>query len=144
MRHVPLAEDGVEKAVVVHAVVIVLLHNQIRVIHVVHPVGDLLVVLALPGNGVHQHGALDVRAAEEADGLDHAGADPVGLALFIDLKHRIGKHICGIVEPQVAGQIPPEMLGGGVLHALIQPHHFGLLGHHVDDEIGRQALRSGW
>ncbi|CAN3975976.1 Protein of putative function DUF45, partial [Dysosmobacter welbionis] len=107
VRHIPLAENGVDKAVVVHSVIIVLLHNQIRVIDVVHPVGDLLIILALPGNGVHQNGPLDVRAAEEADGLHHAGADPVGLALFIDLKHRIGKHICGIVEPQVAGQIPP-------------------------------------
>ena len=49
----------------VHSVIIVLLHNQIRVIDVVHPVGDLLIILALPGNGVHQNGPLDVRAAEE-------------------------------------------------------------------------------
>ena len=139
VRHIPLAENGVDKAVVVHSVIIVLLHNQIRVIDVVHPVGDLLIILALPGNGVHQNGPLDVRAAEEADGLHHAGADPVGLALFIDLKHRIGKHICGIVEPQVAGQIPPEMLGGGIFHPLVQADHFRLLGHHVDNQISGQA-----
>lgn len=66
VRHIPLAENGVDKAVVVHSVIIVLLHNQIRVIDVVHPVGDLLIILALPGNGVHQNGPLDVRAAEEA------------------------------------------------------------------------------
>ena len=46
-RHVPLAEQGVEKAVVVHAVVVVLLDNEPGGVEVVHPVGDLLVVLAL-------------------------------------------------------------------------------------------------
>ena len=139
-RHVPLAEHGVDEAVVVHAVVIVLLHDHVRVVHMVHPAGDLLVVLALAGDGVHQHRALDVRAAEEADGLHHPGADPVGVALLVDLKHRVGEHEGGIVEPQMSGQIAAEVLGGGVLHALVQADHLRLLGHHVDDQVGGQAV----
>ena len=138
--HVPLAEHGVEEAVVVHAVVVVLLHDEFGVVHMVYPAGDIFIVSALAGDGVHQHSPLDVRAAEEADGLDHPGADPVGAALLVDLKHRVREHIGGVVEPQVAHEVPAEVLGGGVLHALVQPDHLRLLGHHVDDHVGGQAV----
>ena len=40
----------------------------------------------------------------------------------------------------MAVQVPAEMLRRGVLHALVQPHHLRLLRHHVDDEVGRQAV----
>ena len=36
-------------------------------------------------------------------------------------------------------QVAAEMLGGGVLHALGQTHHLGVLRHHVDDQIGGQT-----
>ena len=45
------------------------------------------------------------------------------------------------MEPQVAHEVPAEVLGGGVLHALVQADHLRLLGHHVDDQVGRQAVR---
>ena len=139
-RHIPLAENGVEEAVVVHAVVVVLLHDDVGGVYPVHPTGDFFIVSALAGDGIHQNGALDVRAAEEADGLDDAGADPIGCARFVDLKHGLVKHHGGVVEPQVTVQVPAKVLGGGVFHALLQPDHISLLGHHVDDDIGRQAL----
>ena len=44
------------------------------------------------------------------------------------------------MEPQVAVEVAPEVLGGGVFHAFVQAHHLRLLGHHVDDEVGGQAL----
>ena len=40
----------------------------------------------------------------------------------------------------MAVQVPAEVLRRGVLHALSQADHLGLLGHHVDNEIGGQAV----
>ena len=114
----------------------VLLHDELRHIQLIHPGGNLLVILALACDGVHQHGAANVRAAEEADGLHHPGADPVGGALLVDLKDGIGEHIGGIVEAQVPLEIAAEVLGRGVLHPLVQPHHLHILGHHIHDQVG--------
>ncbi len=122
------------------AVVVVLLHNQSGDVEGVNPVGDLLVVLAFAGDGVHQHGALDVHAAEQADPLDHPGGDPPGMARFVDLKLRGGEHHGGILETQVAHNIPVQRLGEGVFHALLKPGDGGLLGHHVHHHIGGQAV----
>ena len=46
------------------AVIIVLLGDEGGVIDVIHPVGDLFVVLALPGDGVDHDSPVDVGAAE--------------------------------------------------------------------------------
>ena len=138
-RHVPLAEHGVQEAVVILPVVIVLLHDDVGGVHPVHPAGHFLIVLAFAGDGVDQHGALHVRAAEEADGLDQTGAHPVGGAGLVDLKDRLVEHVGGVVEPQVAVQVAAEVLRRGVLHAVLQAHHLRLLGHHVDDDVGGQA-----
>ena len=138
--HVPLTEEGVEKAVVVHPVVVVLGHDELGVVEVIHPGGDLLAVLALPGDGVDQHRAPHVRAAEEADGLDDPGTDPVGRTLLVHLHHRLVEDIGGVVEPQVAVQVPAQMLGGGVLDALVQPLQLHVLGDHIHDQIGGQTV----
>ena len=139
-RHVPLAEVGVQKAVVELAVIVILLHDDVGGIQPIHPGGHILVILALAVDGVHQHGALHIRAAEKPDALDDPGADPVGGALLVDLKHRLVEHHGGILEPQVAVEVPGEVFRRGILHALVQPDHLRLLGHHVDDDIGRQAV----
>ena len=139
-RHVPLAEVGVQKAVVELAVVVILIHDDVGGVQPVHPGGHILVILALAADGVHQHGALHVRTAEKPDALDDPGADPVGGALLVDLKHRLVEHHGGILEPQVAVEVPGEVFRRGILHALVQPDHLRLLGHHVDDDIGRQAV----
>ena len=122
--------------------VVVLLHNEGGGVHVVHPgghVGDV-VVGALSGDGVDQHRALDVPAAEQADGLDDPGGNPPGLALLINFKLGGVKHIGGVLEAQVAHDIPVERLREGVFHPLLEPHHAGLLGDHVHQHIGGQAL----
>ena len=107
-RHPTLAEDGVEKAVDKGAVIVVLLHNEVGGIQGVHPGGHLLHILALPGHGVHQHRAPDVRAAEQANGLDHPGGDPPGMAVLVDLKFRGGEHHGGVLEAQVAQDVSVE------------------------------------
>ena len=61
------------------AVIVILLHDDIGGVQPVHPSRHSLIVLALAGDGVHQHGAVNIRAAEQTDGLDNAGTDPVGL-----------------------------------------------------------------
>ena len=128
----------------VHAVIVILLHDKLGVIEVIHPGGDVggVIVLALAGDGVDQYAALHVCAAEEADGLDNPGADPVGHPLLVDLHHRLGKHVGGVVEAQVAVEVAAEVLGGGVLDALLEPYQLHILGHHVDDDIGGQAVRT--
>ena len=138
--HVPLAQHGVDEAVDEGAVVVVLLHDQLRGVHIIHPGGYLLIVLALAGDGVAQYSALDVGAAEQADGLDDPGGDPPGLALLIDLKLGGGEHEGGVLEAQMPLDVPVERLGEGVLHPLAQPHHLGLLGDHIHHHIGGQAL----
>ena len=124
----------------VHAVEVILLHDDVIGIHPVHPVGNLLVVLAFAGDGVHQHRAFHVRAAEQADGPHNPGADPIGSPLLVDLEDRLVKHHGGIVEPEVAVEVPAEVLRHGVLHALRQADHLRLLADHVDDEVGGQAV----
>ena len=44
------------------------------------------------------------------------------------------------MEAQVPLEIAAEVLGRGVLHPLVQPHHLHILGHHIHDQIGGQAL----
>ena len=138
--HVPLAQQGVDKAVDQSAVVVILLHDELGHIQGVHPGGDLLVILALAGDGVHQHCALDVRAPEQADGLYHPGGDPPGVAVLVDLKLRGGEHHGGVVEAQVPDDVPVQRLGEGVFHPLGQAGDGGLLGDHVHHHIGGQAL----
>ena len=124
------------------AVVVVLLHDQLRAVHMVHPGGDVghIVIGAFAGDGVDQHRALHIHAAEKADGLVHPGADPVGRALFIDLEIGLAEHIGGVLEAQMADQIAVEMLRRGVFDALVQALHRHFLGGHIDDKICRQAL----
>ena len=126
------------------AVVVVLLHDEGGQVHPVHPLGHVLigVVGALAGDRVHQHSAADVGAAEQADGLDHTGADPPGVALFVDFKRGSSKHVGGVVEAEMAVHVAVEGLRGGVLHtlALGQTDHLHLLGHHVHHDVGGQAL----
>ena len=57
------------------AVVVVLLDDEIRRVDVIHPVRHILgvIVLMLPGDGVHQHSPVDVRAAKESDGFSDRG-----------------------------------------------------------------------
>ena len=122
--------------------VVILLLDELRRVHMVHPGGHVrrVVIGALAGDGVHQHRTGNVRAAEQADGLFDPGADPEGIALLVDLEGRGVKQIGGIVEAQIAAQVPAEVLGGGIADALVQAHHVHVLGDHVDDEIGGQAV----
>ena len=142
--HVPLAQNGVDEAVDQGAVVVVLLHDELRGVHIVHPGGNLIlgVVLALPGDGVAQHSPVDVGAPEQSDGFDHLGGDPPGIALLVDLKPGGGEHERGVLEPQVAQNVPIQGLGEGVLHPLPlrEADHLGLLGDHVHHHIGGQTL----
>ena len=78
--------------------------------------------------------------AEQADPLDDPGADPVGRSLLINLHHRLGKHVGGVVEAQMAVEVPAEVLRRGVVDALVQPHHLHILRHHIDEQIGGQTL----
>ena len=139
LGHVPLTEDGVEEAVDQGAMVIILLHDQFGDIQGVYPGGDLLIVLALAGDGVHQNGPLDIRAAKQADGLYHPGGDPPGMAALVDLELRGGEHHGGVMEAQMAVDIPIQRLGEGVLHPFRQTDHRGLLGDHVHHHIGGQT-----
>ena len=122
--------------------VVILLLDELRRVHMVHPGGHVrrVVIGALAGDGVHQHRTGNVRAAEQADGLFDPGADPEGIALLVDLEGRGVKQIGGIVEAQIAAQVPAEVLGGGIADALVQAHHVHVLGDHVDDEIGGQTV----
>ena len=121
--------------------IVILLHDQLRGKHVVHPAGDIgqLIVGAFTGDGVHQHRTLDIVTAEQADGLDNAGGDPVGVALLVDLKLRRAKDKGRVVEAQVALDVAVKGLREGVFHALLQPDHRGLLGDHVHPHIGGQT-----
>ena len=140
--HLTLAEQGVPEAVDIGAVIVILLDDQLGGKYMVHPCGDIrhIVVGVFTGNGVHQHRAGDIRAAEQADGPVDPGADPPGTAFLVDLKGRLVKNEGGILEPEIPVQIAVEMLGGGIADALLQTHHLHVLGHHVDDQIGGQAL----
>ena len=44
------------------------------------------------------------------------------------------------METQVAIQIAAEMLRRGIADALLQTHHLHILCHHVNDEVGGQAV----
>ena len=102
----------------------------------VDPLGRLGQVLALAGDGVDEHRAVVVRAAEEPDGLFLLGADPVGRAVLVDLKDRLLEHEGRILEAEVAVEVAGEVLGGGVLHALVKADDVHALIDHVDDEVG--------
>ena len=142
LGHAPLAEDGVDKTVDIGAVVVVLLDDQLGSVDMVHPVGHVshIVIHTLAADGVHQHSAGDVGAAEEADGLINAGANPIGVAALVDLKGRLIKHIGRVVKAQVAVEVTAKVLGCGVANALAEAHHVHVLGHHVDDQVGRQTF----
>ena len=124
--------------------IVILLHDEVGGIDIVHPGRDIVdvVVLALAGDGIAEYGALDVGAAEEANGPDDPGGDPVGGALLVDLELGGVKEVGGVAETQVAHDVAVEGLGEGVLHALLEPHHAGLLGDHVHQHIGGQAVAS--
>ena len=124
------------------AVIVVLLDDELGRVDVVDPCGRLFIVFALARDGVDEHRAVVVRAAEQADGLFLLGADPVGRAVLVDLEDRLFKHIGRVRKAQVAVEVAGEMLGGRVLHAVIQTHDLDVLRDHVDDEVGGQPLRT--
>ena len=105
----------------------------------IDPLGRFGQVLALAGDGVDEHRAVVVRAAEKPDGLFLLGADPVGRAVLVDLKDRLLEHEGRILEAEVAVEVAGEVLGGGVLHALVKADDVHALIDHVDDEVGGKA-----
>ena len=139
-----LTEDGVEPSALIQTVVVVLLHDQICRVDPVTPGGNFLagIVLAFAGDGIDQHGAVDVGAAEHTDGLFHFGADPVRLALFVDLKDRGAEHIGGILEAQMTLEVPSEQLGVRVFDALSlgQTNDLYVLADHVDVQVGGDTV----
>ena len=134
-----MAKQRIDEAALVGAIVIVLIHDDLRRVDAVHPGGDIGIVLAFTGDGIHQHRTLDIGTAKEPDALDNAGANPVGRTLLIDLKGRFIEDIGGILEPQMAVQIAAEVLSRSIVHPFRQTNHIYLLRHHINDEIGRQA-----
>ena len=126
----------------IQAVVVVLLEYELRGEHAVHPHRDLLDVqiLALARDGVHEHGAYGVLPAEEADALGDDCGDPVGLALLVHLKVHVREHLGGVFEAQIAVDVAEKVLAGRVADALVEALHADLLRHHVDDEVGGDAV----
>ena len=59
-----MPENGVEETILILSVIVVLLHNQFSGIQTVNPSGNFLVILAFAGDGVDQHSAIDISAAE--------------------------------------------------------------------------------
>ena len=136
-----LAEEAVPEAALIEAVVVVLLYYEVGGGDAVDPEGDFLhrQVFALAGDGVEQHRAGDVLAAEETYLLGYDGGYPVGLALLVDLKVHVGEHERRVVEAQVAVQVTEEIFAGRVAYALVYAGDLDLLRHHVDDEVGGDA-----
>ena len=120
--------------------VVILFHNQVGGVEVVHPGGDLFQILRLAGDGVDQNGPLNVGAAEQANGFDDARCNPPGLARFVNFKPRLREQIGGIFKAQVPVDVPVQRFGFGVLHPLIQPDDLGFLRDHVHQNVGGQAL----
>ena len=135
-----LTQPGVDPAVDIAAMVVVLLNQQVGIIDPIHPVGHLLHILGLAGDGVDQHGTLRVRAAEQADALHQPGADPPRSAVLVDLEVDIAEHHGGIAEAQRAVEVAAEVLAGGILDTVAELDEVGLLSHHIDHDISGQAL----
>ena len=138
--HVLLTEHGIQEPILIGAVIIILIHDDIGGVYPVHPGGNVGIVFAFAGDGIDQHRALNIRAAEQPDAFDDAGADPIGRSLLVDLEGRLIKQEGRVLEPQVAVQVAAEMLGGGIAHPFGQAHHLHLLRYHIDNEVGRQAV----
>ena len=137
-----LSEDGVDVAVLEQAVVIQLGDDQVGIIKLVDPLGNLvlLIIIGLAGNGVHKDRSVDVFSAPPADAVLDGGSDPVRRSLVVDLKGDLFKHFCRIEEADMAVDVPEEVLAGRVFHSIFQPYQVCLLGHHVHGDIGGQSL----
>ena len=135
-----LTQPGVDPAVDQCAVVVVLLDQQVCVIHAVDPVGHFLIIGTLAGDSIYQNCAVGIRAAEQADGLDQTGAHPPGRAVLVDLKIHVAEHHGGVLETQGAVEVASEVFSGGVFHALAELYQLGLLRHHVDHDVAGQTL----
>ena len=137
-----LSEDGVDVAILEQAVVIQLGDDQVGIIKLVDPLGNLvlLVIIGLSGNGIHKDGSVDVLSAPPADAVLDGGSHPVRRSLVVDLKGDLFKHFCRIEEADMAVDVPEEVLAGRVFHSIFQPYQVRLLGHHVHGDIGGESL----
>ena len=123
------------------AVIVVLLGNQLRRVHMVDPRRHIrhVVVATLARHRVYQHRADGIRAAEETDRLLHPRADPPRVALLVDLKGGIVEEVGGVVETEVAAEVAAEVLGGRIADALLETDDIDVLRDHVNHEIGGQT-----
>ena len=141
-HHAHLAEHGVEPAARVQAAPVELLHDQVAGVGAVDPLGAVGqgVVLRLAGAGVHEHHTRDGRALEEAHRLLLHGEDPPGRAVLVELEGLLVEHVGGVLELHVAVDVARQRLALAVEDGLVELDHLGLLGGHVNDDVGRDAL----
>ena len=85
--HRLLTQPAVDPAVDQLAMEVVLVHDDVWVVHPIHPGGHVFFIVGvLAGDRIDQNGATDVLAAKEADGLIYSGADPVGRPVLVHLE----------------------------------------------------------
>ena len=149
LAHTLLTEHGVEEAFLVLRVIIKLLHEQRIGIHAVNPLELCIrlqfvhrMIAAFTRCCIDEHRALNIRAAEEANGFILNRADPIRLAFFIDLKIRLRKHKGRVLEAQVAHQITVEVLCRRILDAALHALNLSGLRDQVNDDIAWQAIRA--
>ena len=83
------------------AVVVVLLDDEIRRVDVIHPVRHILGVIVLmlsPVTAFTSTAPLMSVPPKSPMVFSDPGADPVGIAVLVDLEGRLVKHIGGVVE----------------------------------------------
>ena len=99
-----LTDQGVDEALDIGTIVVVLLGDKGGGIDPVHPGGDIrhIIVGVFPSAGVEQHRTDDIRAAKQADGAGLTRADPPGLAVLVQFQMGRAEHKGRIAEAQGA------------------------------------------
>ena len=124
------------------SIVIQLCDQKIRIVELIDPLGNLLLRVpdALACNSIDHDSTVNVLAVPPADAVGDGRRDPVGGSAVVNLEGNGLKYLRRIVEADVAVDIAEEIFAWGIFHAAVQPHQVGLLGHHVNGQVGRQSL----
>ena len=95
LHDVLLAQERVQPAIVVAAIPVVLLNEQVSRIDAVNPLGAILngKILALARGGIAEHHAADSRAAKKTNGTRLNRANPPRMAIFVNLEGELVEHI---------------------------------------------------
>ena len=127
----------------VHAMIIIQLHQKLCGIHLINPLWNILYVIirAFAGYRIAEHHSSHGLAAKQPDIEFLHGAYPVWHAVIIDFKENlVTENVGRELEAKMPVKIAVKIFGFGIFNSFVQHHTFRILSGHINTHISRDSV----